>query len=208
MIQYFKKWRQRQQERYHDWLLKTCICGSYSGVALTNLTVTTDNDSLAQTLTDALKLIERHDPRRFRRVQREVRYIAADYLLAAGTWRHRTRTCALNPQYCKIAPDSPDREWELAYIAAVIVHEATHGALHSRGCPYDEKNRARVERICRTEEKRFISRLESERYDLSALIPPFDETRWHEHWQRTHRQEATGRFALFWKDFRSSARHD
>jgi hypothetical protein len=59
------------------------------------------------------------------------------------------------------------------------VHEATHGRLESLCFFYTKATRARIERICTTEQRRFACRIASTAYDFSTLVPPFDETEWH-----------------------------
>ena len=60
--------------------------------------------------------------------------------------------------------------------AATLVHEATHGYIEAKGFRYIKPNRLRIERICRSEENRFLSRIDSEWGD--ALHNPFNPQHW------------------------------
>jgi hypothetical protein len=54
-----------------------------------------------------------------------------------------------------------NHDWYLHCYAAALVHEATHGSVYSHYVPVLERNRLRIERLCRTEEIRFLRRLDT-----------------------------------------------
>lgn len=115
----------------------------------------------------ALELIKSSDPRRFRRLQRHFECIVNLRLLTAASYDKRLRICELDFSrfYC-----TEDAESAILYLAAALVHEATHGAVCSRKISHDKKRRLRIERLCHREEARFIHRINPE-VDLGA----FDE---------------------------------
>jgi hypothetical protein len=193
-----------------SWILRSRAKAEYKGIRIVDLNFDdTDDQAFIACTLDALRLIEEHAPRHFRRIQREVRYIVNQDLSTGGQYLRVFRQCIVDfPRYQDYSEGSLDprcREgedylWYLAYYAATLVHEATHGHLYSRGMPYLRETRVRIERICHTEEERFVARLPDEDYDFPSLIKPFDETKWNSYWNRTRRQEINLRFARIQKN--------
>jgi hypothetical protein len=80
-------------------------------------------------------------------------------------------------------PSFGDDLTHAAFYAAVIVHEATHGRIRSRGIATTKTNRIRIERICVSEQNLFLRRLDSVRPELgSELIRPFEPATWEFVW--------------------------
>lgn len=168
---------------FHVWMLRSHVCGGYKSILLADMTVKRQRTAEFAAFTlDALRLIERTDPRRFRYLQREVRYVVNVPLLSGAAYKRETRRCSIDFQRYAIRLEMPEREWYLAAYASAIVHEATHGRIHHFGIAYNETTWERIERLCRTEERRFANRLQGEYYDFSTLVPDFDLT-----WHRQHR---------------------
>lgn len=141
----------------------------------------------------ALALIQRYDRRRMRVIEREIKYITKQEFTQGAYYNSLIQECLINfTQYQHLLDKNPHHyEWYLAHYASVIIHEATHGRLDSLGFPYSPATRARIERICWMEQKRFSSRLPSDRYDFSNdLIPPFQESDWHNYWHLSRWQRA------------------
>ena len=158
-------------------VLKSNIKGSYGGIQLTNMTMNENHSAEFVVFTiQALRLIERTDPRRFSVVQQELRYIANTALLSGGAYKKATRRCQIDFLRYRCARNQQGYEWYLAFYACTIIHEATHGRIFRFGIPYNEKTWLRVERLCHKEEERFAKRLHSEEYDFSRLCPEFDPT--------------------------------
>jgi len=136
----------------------------------------------------ALDLIQRVDPRRFARIQREIEFIVhSESLGSRGTYKRAERTCYIDYSRFEF---SDNTEWNLWLYASTLVHEATHGAIDSRFVGYTPRLRARIERLCHTEQQRFVRLADTpERSWSDSLLGPFDETRWHASWYRTRRQK-------------------
>jgi hypothetical protein len=99
----------------------------------------------------ALGIISRSDPRRFKRLQQDVRRILLlDAGEAAGMYWHELRACVLDLSYI--------REFPPEYIASTLVHEGTHARLRRR-FRYPPQLRKRIEALCISQEIRFASRL-------------------------------------------------
>jgi hypothetical protein len=91
---------------------------------------------------DALDLISKYDPRRSRRLHRDLRRIWVGATPYRGEYDSELDMCVLQFEYV-VSPDtSPAR------LALTIAHEAMHARLARRGIGYSESVRARVERIC------------------------------------------------------------
>jgi len=101
----------------------------------------------------ALNTIATHDPRRFRRIQRDVPrlLISGTRALFLGRWHDRLRICQLAEDWI-LNPSTSSTS-----VASTIVHEATHARLSV--VPYSEKNSHRVERACHRQEEIFAKRL-------------------------------------------------
>jgi len=134
---------------------------SYDGLALSVLQVENDTDMVLTRLKEALALLERHDPRRYRRLKRDCRRIWITLLPGAlGRYNHALKAILLDQRYVSSPATS------LSEISATLVHELTHARLAGCGIGYAEPNRGRVERACYAEELAFAHRLP----DSDALV--------------------------------------
>lgn len=163
-------------------ILSSRTAATVDGIGLVDLNFDhTDDLDFQRTMTDALALIRAHDPRRYAIVQREVRWVVNAEL---GSWGQYDRSLqACNVDFGRYGiPSDGDYPWYVAAYAALIIHEATHGRLMTLGFVYTRRYRARIERICRNEERRFAARLPRISYDFEELVPPFQEQDWHRSW--------------------------
>ncbi len=143
-----------------------------------------NHDDFLRTITAALELIREYDPRRYRRVAAQTDWIA-DFVdfrgKYAASYRASIRATLLDFEYDE---GLGDHLTHTAYYAGAIVHEATHGQIHQRGIPYSKENRAQIERICKTEENRFLGRLDTVRPGLGTCLQrPFDVKGWKDAWE-------------------------
>jgi hypothetical protein len=132
---------------------------------------------------EALALIRCIDPGRYGIIVRHIRYIVNNGLIDGADYNRYLRMCMVGFGGFRLEKGSEHYEWYLAWYAAGLVHEATHGRLHSLWFPYTKATRVRIERICHAEERRFASRITSKAYDFSTLVRPFDEMDWDYHWK-------------------------
>ncbi|HEY0350785.1 MAG TPA: hypothetical protein VGC48_01615, partial [Gemmatimonadales bacterium] len=108
-----------------------------------------DTNQVVGRLTQALDLIARYAPRRFRRLQQDFAGIVVRRFPCRGAFFHDTREClveltfTVNPRHA------------VAEIAASIVHEATHARVARRCGPLPMEQRPREERLCRQAELEF-----------------------------------------------------
>jgi hypothetical protein len=136
------------------------------------------------TILASLALLQRTDPRRLKRVQRHIAWITNSTLPRAGTqYVHAIRTCYMEFQ-------EPSAEFDATYLvgcyACVLVHEATHGVIRSRGILYTPELRERIEQLCVLEEQRFVRRLSTIEPELAARLPyDFDPRDWNWYWHAT-----------------------
>jgi hypothetical protein len=111
--------------------LSTIVIEKHKGISLCDMNRDDSDDSafIARTK-EALNLIARKDPRRFGWVQVEIRYIINKELNYLGQYRRRSRSCFID--YGRMQFDDHP-EWRVLLYAGLIVHEATHGHLYSKG---------------------------------------------------------------------------
>lgn len=90
---------------------------------------------------------------RLARLKRDLRGMWITEIESIGQYHHHVRLCVLDYNHLKKHEVSP------AYVAATIIHEATHARLMLAGFGYEAERRARVEEICFRAEIAFASRL-------------------------------------------------
>ncbi len=151
----------------------------------------------------ALRLIQSADPRRFRRVQREIALVEDTPLLASASYRRLTKYCAVD--YARYDADKlrQHSEWYAWVYATVLVHEATHGAVYSRHIQYTPRLRERIERLCCAEARRFATRADREDRQWSeVLAPAFNAEGYRARWRMTRWQglkQLTMRYGQVWR---------
>jgi len=128
-----------------------------------------------QKINEALTMIEQNDPRRFQRVQREIRLIVYDRWLIEplpqGAYFRQAKVCLIN---LKRFDFNRSPRFKTALLAALILHEATHGLLHRKRLSNEKLLRKktphvqRFEVFCNREETRLLLKLG---YDLRPFDP-------------------------------------
>ena len=172
-------WFRRSKARFMSKELHDGVRGEYGGILLSDLTMEKERGAeFAQIITEALQLIETHDPRRFQRAQRELSYIANSPIHAGAQYMDYIRCCVVDYGRFASQLNEENKEWYAAKCACIIVHEATHGVLHSRHIPYSKATWKRSERLCRREEKLFSMRLRSDAFDFTSLVSAFNPEDW------------------------------
>jgi hypothetical protein len=108
-------------------------------------------NSLAR-VEESITLIKKFDRRRYDRIRRDLDRIWV-HLLPGDVARFNPdlRACELDSRFVNNCP--PD------FIAAAIVHEATHARLWRAGQCYEENTRERIEKICIQQEIIFAAKL-------------------------------------------------
>lgn len=120
---------------------------------------------------EALHLISTYDPKRYKRIQRDIDRIIVFPELQGGEYFPELRACALGRTTVNEGP---------IYLASVIVHEATHARLWGRGGRYeeDERLRARVERLCTQAEVNFLRTVPDTEDIIGAVSHSLDKPWW------------------------------
>ena len=116
-------------------------------------------------LNEALELIEQNDPRRFKRVKNEIRSIVQMPVAESGSYSRLTRACTIDLRHFPLT-ETP--KFALVLLAGLIVHEATHGHLFSKGIMHTKKVFQRTETACWKEEVRFALKLG---FDFREFLP-------------------------------------
>lgn len=147
-------------------------------------------------IADVLEFIKEVDERRFQRIQKHINWIVNISMIErdAGEYHAFLKLCMLN---CDVS--RTDNIENLVYTASVIVHEATHAFLDDLGIVYDKTTRVRIERLCVTEENRFLQNAATVYPDIAQkLICPFDGSLWEDDWKKTRKERM---FDVFRKAF-------
>lgn len=159
-----------------DWLLDRGLLWSYKKTEVARFgdiilaDIQQKSPHFKTTLLASLQLIEDCDERRFRRIQRHIKWIVniALGLDIGANYDFASQTCSID--FIEPRPEDIKPWYKIFYAAEyakVLIHEATHGLLISRGIPYNSEFRARVEEICVLEENRFIRRAAKRARDFS-----------------------------------------
>jgi hypothetical protein len=168
------------------WLQSTCEVARFDGIILSDLrTPKSRTPHFRETILAALRLLKATDAYRFQRVKRRLTWIVHHTLDRRGCaeYRHATRTCAID--FLEPSADY-DLEFLTAWYASVLVHEATHGVIRSRGVLYTKKLRLRIEKLCVKEEQNFLMRLTITKPDLADRVyHEFDASDWKWSWNAT-----------------------
>jgi hypothetical protein len=113
---------------------------------------TTGTMSTLHKVAESLAQIRAYDSVCYRRMLQDIRLIWVRLLPGnLARFSSSLSACELDTRFVLDQPSE--------FIAAAIVHEATHARLWRRGIRYDEESRFRVERACLRQEYRFASRL-------------------------------------------------
>lgn len=167
-------------ERMELWAVRKAEVGRFDGIGLVDLRG--HPPSFRQTIESALQLVRAHDPRRYARITKHIRWIANRVTNSMGAeFEGSIGVC--NFEFSDFL--GPDPDVTAARYACLLVHEATHGAIESYGIVMRPHNCIRLERLCVTEQNRFAARLtaaDSERYPRDSLHLDFRAGYWHREW--------------------------
>lgn len=143
------------------WLWNQFIVGKCKEIILADTTPSRDGpQTFCQQTSAALELIRCKDSRRFKRVQKRLRYIINGKLASgAGAYDKNPEACIVDFERFKFEKQP---EGARCVYAATIVHEATHGEIERRGISWTKKSRQRIERLCHIETARFMGRIKRE----------------------------------------------
>ena len=171
-------------EPFLRWLLNSVECESFDGVKIVDFSARRNVIHRFQVDTvAALRLIKSVDPRRFKRIQREMPMVVNSEYSAYATYKRLGKRCEIDYNRFDLT-DHP--EYYLWWYATVLVHEATHGAVYSKYIHYIPRLRSRIERLCETEARRFATKADTNARNWSnTLVQQFDEKKWHKSWYST-----------------------
>lgn len=142
------------------WLARKTVVTEYKGVSICHSALHLwCNDEFTTMVGRALRLVEQSDSLRFARITRFVRYVRPTALQGetSAQYVRFSRLCVMDWKKIRY-PDDPNLT--VLSSAIVLVHEATHGLLCSRGVHHTQARRSRIERLCVLEEARYIRHLD------------------------------------------------
>ena len=170
--------------KFEEWLYKQHEIGCVEGITLVDLY--RDTPYFRETITAAIELIKQNDRRRFDRVKKHIWILVhATRPFGGAGYLYKKNVCEID-----FSP-KPKSQYEVqfyaAYYACVLVHESTHGELHSRNIPYTPENRVKIEKLCMLEEARFARHLRVDPRILEWLERALKHelARWEPLWKAT-----------------------
>jgi len=125
---------------------KMCKADSYKSFNLVYYNYS-DSDNFMKITKQALDLIQNYDQRRYKRIEENLKTIA--YIKKGVTYYDPyVKTCFVHnlPEYT-------------SYLAATIVHEATHAYLFNKYFPYSKRIKMVHEKIATQEHNRFMKKM-------------------------------------------------
>jgi len=179
--------------------------GEHDGVRIADDSFRKDlQPAFLREITQALRLVAHRDPRRYQRIRKHLSFIVNRELdgLAA---RYVRWPSACQVDFDKVRfQESPRLTASL--LAAVLVHEATHGRLALRwgvagGLPRETK--FRIERICLLEETRFAKRVDPRLGEVFERVT-FRSERWRSWYRERERRTEWQRFTGILRRFLES----
>jgi hypothetical protein len=180
--------------------------GQVDGIFICDLTPRElSKSTFLQPTREALELIQKFDPRRYRRVVQYIKYIVNRPMISSGSYERARHMC--NVDYNKrFTVDSP---WKLNRYACLLIHEATHGRLMAMGLPYNDKTWERTEKLCHLEEYRFIRQVDGGWADLFCNPKKFNPEYWRRRREsREFRQAAWRKRGEEWHQERRKIREE
>lgn len=123
----------------------------------------------------ALGLIARYEPRRLRRIARDMQHVwVRRDAYAPAYYVEELRQCVIDRNFLTAEDTAP------AMVAVAIVHEGTHARLFKNRIPYTEAIRARIEAVCDKESAAFARRLPDGESLARRIVAgrPGDPTHW------------------------------
>ena len=167
-------------------LYRSCLICDADGLSICDMNE--KSDGYKEVIRYALNLIHDLDQKRYKRVKTEIIWIVNTNLIPSfsGEYNRRTKSCLINfDNY------TDDQILVSGYYAGIIVHEATHGLLCSRGIRYNKNTRERIERICTCEQNRFYQKMEREYPEYDGLLcQEFDTKNWEYSWDKSKWKDA------------------
>ncbi len=160
-------------------IFKSDLICSIDGIFISGMK--RNNDGFEEISGLALDLIRNHDPKRYERVKSEIEWIVNSSVPRkyGGMYQRGVNACIINfDNY------SEDKKLVSAYYAGIIIHEATHGFIETKGFEYSSENRMQIERICCSEHNRFYKRIENYYPEyVGLLITEFTPSDWEYSWK-------------------------
>lgn len=165
-------------------------------------------NSFFDTLQCSLRLIQEQDPRRYARVRKHILWIVNQVNSELGAqYLFSIRTCLLLFEDIQDLP----RDFNIAFWAAGLVHEATHGVIESRGIKMTDGNWVQIERLCTTEQNRFTAKLSARdpaRYPPELLQFTFDKQYWSPEYSKSRAERSWSFTKRLFTDRRTGPKPD
>lgn len=131
-----------------------------------------DIDDLTARISAALQLVRSTAPRRWQRLVRDVSRLHCTKLGRPGAhYDHSIAACVIDADYVRGSPAS--------FLAASVIHEATHARIEKAGIAYLPVQRHRIERRCMVEEIDFAEALAGDQAHLLTHLRSAIDSVWY-----------------------------
>ena len=169
----------------------------HEGIRICDMTnISLLRDHFMRAVVKALHLLKKADPRRYRRVQRQLHYIAHSACEPGhASFDPRSRICWIDFTRLEFPQDaSADDRVDVMLLAACLVRQATHGEIWQKGVrdQFRERLRERVVRLCHLEASRFLRQIDP-RLGARSLEYGWAKRAYREYWDRPWWRRLTGR---------------
>ena len=167
-------WKQKIINKIQLRILEDAKLSDVDGINICDLRH--KDDGFEKTITQSLELIKTICPKRYGYVKNEIMWIvnSAETPENMGNYIRRMNLC--NIHFTRFDEDLLGVS---LFFAGQIVHEATHGVIYTKGFKYDQENRVQIERICVTEQNRFLKKAEEIYPEYQGmLVCDFDPSGW------------------------------
>jgi hypothetical protein len=159
--------------------LKAALKGNHDGFLIADLRSDETSPPALDALRDALDVLRDVDPRRYRRLRRDVTWIAAaDHAFAHATYAPAAAAITIGSHI--LAHHGP------RVVASYIAHEGAHARIWASGVSHSRARLAAIERRCLLEQQAFVHRLK----DAAAIKRWIDDIVRSEPWKSHENDEA------------------
>jgi hypothetical protein len=134
-------------------VLRSCSFKSIKGICIGDSSGTVSN-GFSELLRDALDLVEQHDPVRWYRIRRQIRFIVKAPGVAPITYQECLRACFVDLKFFGRC----SRKTTVATLAALLIESATYGHLIRHEIVCTRRHQKRFGELCSRQVLHFLHR--------------------------------------------------
>src|SRR6185295_11533731 len=150
----------RGPAQFTTWQLDRHIIGKHAGIPIVSFSRDqAERQTFMSRTVEALQIVRQLDPVRFGRLQRQLKYVLQVETDRRFTARYRARFGLCEVNFRKFRFDRNLANTPYLY-AAILVHEATHGAIENGEIPLQHVRHKNIEYFCDFEAAQVLRRWE------------------------------------------------